>query len=406
MRLLYISYWGINDVLTKATVLPNLRILRPYFDEIYVATIERNGNQAVDFRDKGVHHVPFYSYPRLPRLAVKALDFIFFAVKLFVLVRRRKIDVVICRGSMAAAFGVFLHRVLGKPFMVESFEPHADYMADGGTWKKNGIEYKFQKWIEQQCIDQAKMLFPVTRNYLKALIAAGVAHEKMYVMPCCVELDQFQYDRQAREKIRINLKVKDHHFVGVYAGKFGDIYLDEEAFDLFKRTYEFFNNKFFLIILTPHHREDILNRLVKVGIKKELAHVDFVDHAEVPQYLSAADFAFSLIRTSPSRKYCSPIKNGEYWANGLPVLLTKGVGDDEQIIHDHHVGAILDLDADNLIIALQEVVNLLGTGRTTVAQTISRIANRYRHFDLIATGYHKILSKRVTNDVKSSSKES
>ena len=36
------------------------------------------------------------------------------------------------------------------------------------------------------------------------------------------------------------------------------------------------------------------------------------------------------VRQYPSKKYCSPIKTGEYLACGLPVIIPEGISDDYQ----------------------------------------------------------------------------
>lgn len=391
MKLLYISYWGINDVLTKATVIPNLNILRPHFTKIYFATIERTRVCDPTTPDN-VAFIPFYSITWLPRVLQKVADFVFFGIKLFWLVKAKGVDVVICRGAMAAAFGVFLQKVLGKPFIVESFEPHADYMAEGGTWAKRGIEYRFQKWVEAQTLDTARYLLPVTENYGNALKDQGVSAERIHVMPCCVDIEKFRFKEENRKKIRTELAIPDDVVVGIYVGKFGDIYLKEESFLVFRKAAEVFRNRFFLIILTPQPIEEIKEQLISVNFDLESVHIKYVDHTRVPDYLSAADFAFSLIRTSPSRKYCSPIKDGEYWANGLPILLTSGVGDDERILDENNAGAILNLAENNTESALQKIDQIMNESRISLAKRISPVAVHHRHFNIIIEGYAKIFS--------------
>lgn len=45
MKILYISYWNINDPLTVATVYPNLKVLANFdwIDQIVFVNIEREG---------------------------------------------------------------------------------------------------------------------------------------------------------------------------------------------------------------------------------------------------------------------------------------------------------------------------------------------------------------------------
>jgi glycosyltransferase involved in cell wall biosynthesis len=392
-RLLYINYWGIDDALTISTVYPNLKIIRPYCSEIYLATVERNGKKRASVPDDIVH-VPFYSATWLPRILEKVYDVTFFCFKLFFLVKKRKIDLVICRGSMAAIFGVFLNRTTGLSFMVESFEPHSDYMAEGDTWKKNGLEYRFQKWIEEQSSNRALYVMPVTHNYANFLTEKGVPSERILVMPCCVDIEKFSYNEIARMQIRKKLNIAGTAIVGVYVGKFGDIYLKKEAFTFFKQAYDFFGDSFFLIILSPQDIKEIEANLAVENFPKEKAFVSTVSHDSVPEFLSAADFSFSLVRTSPSRKYCSPVKNGEYWANGLPILLPKGVGDDEMIIRMAKAGgAIFDIDDGTIMPSLSVVKELISYGRLDLARKISPIALQHRNFEIIANGYKEVFTK-------------
>jgi glycosyltransferase involved in cell wall biosynthesis len=220
VKLLYINYWGIHDTLTEATVFPNLRILSPYFSEMHLATVERYTSKEKINIPAGVVHVPFNSATRMPKILGKIYDLIFFTIRLFLLVKRKKIEVIICRGSMAAIFGFFLNRVTNLPFMVESFEPHAEYMADSNTWSKNGIQYKFQKWIEEQSMKHAQYLMPVAYNYGDYLVEKGIPPEKIVVMPCCVDFDKFRFNEDARMMIRNKLGIKDNAVVGIYVGKY------------------------------------------------------------------------------------------------------------------------------------------------------------------------------------------
>jgi hypothetical protein len=56
--------------------------------------------------------------------------------------------------------------------------------------------------------------------------------------------------------------------------------------------------------------------------------VKFLTREQIPAYLSAADIGFVAVRQWPSKRYCSPIKTGEYLSCGLPVIVPEGVSDD------------------------------------------------------------------------------
>jgi len=401
MKLLYINYWGIKNALTEATVFPNLSILSPYFSEIILATVERKEEGKYPQIPKGVEHIPFASATKLPKFFGKIYDLIFFTGKLYSIIRKRKINILICRGSMAAIFGFLLNRLTGLPFYVESFEPHADYMADAETWSRRSIQYKFQKWIECQTVRYARCLMPVTYNYSNKLIQEGVSPERIVVMPCCVDIERFQFNQEDRFKIRKRLGIPDSAVVGIYVGKFGDLYLKEEAFVMFQKAFKVFGDRFFLIILSPQEKIEIGKNLSQVGIKTEKIFVDKVAHEVVPLYLSAADFAFSLIRPKVSSPYCSPVKNGEYWASGLPILITKGIGDDERIIHESGSGSIFDLSEESYENSLSVIRELLKEGRQLLSSRILVLAIQHRNFQIIRDGYKRLFEKRHINSSNS-----
>jgi glycosyltransferase involved in cell wall biosynthesis len=56
----------------------------------------------------------------------------------------------------------------------------------------------------------------------------------------------------------------------------------------------------------------------------------------------------------------SPTKVGEYWAAGLPVVVTPGIGDTEEIIRRERVGVVVsEFSGEAYDHALSELLNLL-----------------------------------------------
>ncbi|WP_161890254.1 glycosyltransferase family protein [Pontibacter russatus] len=173
--------------------------------------------------------------------------------------------------------------------------------------------------------------------------------------------------------------------VGIYVGKYGGLYYDQEAFYLYKRCLETIPG-FRLIILSPHPQEEILQHLGQSGIDKAKVYITSVPHAEVPVYLSAADFAFATYKPGPSKRFLSPIKTGEYWANGLPVLLTEGVGDDSDIIKCEGGGATFNLREEGSVErALEKIQQILKD--PAHRQEIPRLAQKYRSPERIREAY-------------------
>jgi hypothetical protein len=394
MKLLFISYWGIDEGLSEATVIPHLKILAGFkhVEKVIFCSIERTGSQTRFSENPKVIHVPLISKNLGNIFLTKAGDFVLFPRRLESLCREHQIDLMICRSSLAGALGYRVFKRTGIPYVVESFEPHAEYMMESRTWNKFGYRAWIQQRLERLQKETASFLLPVSSHYTQRLIQEGVNQSRIMTLPCCISVDEFAFNEASRSQKRNELKIRGTDIVGIYAGKYGDIYYTDEAYDLYKEAFNFFQEKFRLILLTGENQESLRQELSKRDIPLDRVWIGKIAHAEVPLFLSAADFAFSTVRPSPSRIYCSPIKNGEYWANGLPILLEPGIGEDSDIVTKEGGGVILHRAEPQK--GFQSLLdNYISKGRQAVAQEIEPVGRRHRGMDLIQQGYAAMLMK-------------
>jgi len=392
LTILYISYWGVNEGITLATVIPHLKILSSFVevDHVVFCSIERYGDEFKFTHDK-IEHIPFVSENRCSTILTKTSDYVTFQRKLNSVCESMAVDKIICRSALAGIFGYRLWKKFDIPYIVESFEPHAEYMIEARAWPRFGLRSLIQQRAESLQKETASFLFPVSKNYEQRLLKEGVDAQRIITVPCCVSVDQFEFNQDLRAEIRIKLEIPDNGIVGIYIGKYGDIYHSSDAYDLYRKAFDFFKARFHLIILTSDDHVKLESELLSRQIPIERVFVSKVQHEEVPAYLSASDFAFSTIKPSPSRIYCSPIKNGEYWANGLPVLTELGIGEDSGIIVEEGGGIILDiLNPDQSFELL--VDKHLRYDRVRMAESIKQIAIKHRHFDLVRQAYKKMIS--------------
>jgi glycosyltransferase involved in cell wall biosynthesis len=389
MNLLFLSYWSIQEGLTKSTVIPNVQILAGFdqVDRIMLVTLERGKNPGQSVIHPKITHYPIRAGSLAVPLLDKIIDFYRIPRILSHLAGQFKIQKMIARGSPAGALAYLTWKRNGISFYVESFEPHADYMLESLVWKKWGLRYLFQKVWELKIKNQSAGLITVSQNYKTQLIKEGFVNIPVQVAPCGVNTDKFRYHPKDRISIRNQYHISSRTVTGIYVGKFGDIYYDLEAFELFKITFDFFKGEFFLIILTPDSYQKTKNKLKDAGFPLQNLIIQKVEHAKVPQYLSAADFGYATIRKSPSKIFCSPVKTGEYWANGLPVLLTEGVGDECNYLESFRGGALLNIN--DPIPALEKMKSLLLD--PDLRNYIPELAKKYRSFDQVTHAYRKIL---------------
>ena len=393
MTIVYLSYWQINDPLTISSAFPVLKHLlaRDEIDKILLCTIERgNYDSSVlkkYFAGKNIVHIPLFSFDLGVSLLTKLGDFFFFPKKIIKLIKNEQANLLIARSSLAGAIALLVHKRVNIPFFVESFEPHADYMLESEVWSKFGIRYLLQKRWEKRQMELSHALMPVSENYQNYLIKEGVDIDKIRVVPCVLDHTKFEFKKEIGSETRLKIGFKNTDIVGIYVGKFGGIYYDDDAYKVFFLAQKFFGEDFRLILLTPEKKDKVMAKLKKHDFLIKNAYVDFVDISLVSNYLSASTFAFSTIKPSKSRKFCSPIKNGEYWANGLPILSPDGIGDDSEIIKKECGGSIFDLnDSENILHALNKIKKIIE--EENHRKRISEISVKHRSLQYINEAYN------------------
>lgn len=102
-----------------------------------------------------------------------------------------------------------------------------------------------------------------------------------------------------------------------------------------------------MVLLSPNPEEEVKQYISQFQLPADRILHTLAAHSEVPDYLHGADFAFATYKPSPTKRYLSPIKVGEYWASGLPVMITRGVGDETEIIPQQGGGVLIDPEQPN-----------------------------------------------------------
>lgn len=341
MKIFFIVPWPAASALACATALPNLALLCAddrvtqvrYFTPEAVAGI-------MPQTEPKLLHQPVVS-PAGGGLSGYARRYAAMRRAVLGTARRDRPDLVICRGAPAGIFGHLLHRHFKVPYVVESFEPHADYMVQSGTWHPLGIKCLIQRVWERMVMRSAHALITVSQGYADYLASRhGVFRERLMTVPCGVDLTTFRPAPDARATLRARLGIGDACCV-VYLGKFGGIYHDVSVLRTLAVLREAVDD-LHVLLLTPDDPEPARNILRAEGFADRRVSVLSVPHSRVADHLAAADIAVSFINSGPWSFACSPIKHGEYWAAGLPVLMPAGIGDESRWLLARGAGAFVD----------------------------------------------------------------
>jgi len=392
--MLFFSYWSLDEPLTRATVIPTLEMVLSHgmVDRVVLCTMERHASAGQDpqFHDTRIKHIPFRSLPFGPKVIGRSLDVLRTVPRMMRAARREHAGFIMARGVVAGGFAHFAAQRTGLPYAVDYFEPHADYMADTGVWRKGGILYRALRWSIARQLCTARFQVTVTHNYHDRLIAMGANADRLLVAPCPVDIERMRFDANARERTRSELGWEDA-IIGIYVGKFGGLYHREAAYKAFAETQRRIGARYAQIILSSEPLDHVIDGLRNAGFDTRRVLVRYVQHAGVSAYSSASDFAFAPYKATPSSACISPMKIGEYWANGLPVLLTRGVGDDSGIVAcEPFAGALFDPLGDDLFDALDRVMAMIA--RPGQRASTSLLAQRYRSMDITREVYQRVLS--------------
>jgi glycosyltransferase involved in cell wall biosynthesis len=277
--------------------------------------------------------------------------------------------------------GTLLACYTRRRLIIDSYEPHAEAMVENGSWKPNSIAFRVLMYFEKKQTRRAAYLICATEG-MKTYARQKYGHRKdnFFVKPACVDLELFSEKKRKNTKLLAELGLVGK-IVCVYAGKFGGIYLDREVFAFFAASQRLWKDNFHVLLLTNHPKDELKSFAAAEGFDIKALTTRFVAHQEIPDYMGLGDFAITPVKPVPTKRYCTPIKNGEYWALGLPVVTTPNISDDSEIIVANGAGCVIHtLDTPGYDQALSTIQEILKNDRTQTYARVRPLAEKYRDF--------------------------
>jgi glycosyltransferase involved in cell wall biosynthesis len=204
-----------------------------------------------------------------------------------------------------------------------------------------------KSWISSQLelreSRRADRLSTVSEN-LRAYLENETSRDNIVVIPSCFNEHSFYFDPEARKGIRAALGLTEQSVLLCYSGGTSAWQRIDDIISLFKRVCSADRRCRVLILTTS--QEEVTRRIREAQFPNGQATVQGCHHKEVHRYLSAADIGFIMRHDTTVNNVASPVKVGEYLACGLPVVLTRGIGDYSEILPMVGVGLLLDETTD------------------------------------------------------------
>jgi len=404
-NILVLTYWSYNDALIQTYTLPYIRIIRKIISpksKLYLVTFDNHnypiGKQQEkkikqELFNEGIRWIRFHYFP----LGIKPILFAPFQfLKLLAICFSQKIHFIHAWCTPAGMLGYLLSKSTGISLIVDSYEPHAEAMVENGTWKKNAMAFNLLFYFEKKMSQHANAVIACVNNMKEyARQKYAVEFKRFYVKPAGVNLEQFSSANRKKTELLKKFGF-ENKIICVYAGKFGGIYLTKEVFDFFETAHEYWKDKFKILILTSHTKKEIKEYSQKSALDHNIITQLFVSHNEIADYMGLADFAITSVKPVQTKRYCSPIKDGEHWALGLPVVITPNISEDSGLIEQFDAGSIIEsFDKESYLKSVKKIDQLLSS--FTIEELYKKIrplAEKYRNFSIAEKVYKKIYSEK------------
>ena len=247
-------------------------------------------------------------------------------------VKSQNIQTVIARSTMPALLSLLVLKQLkslGCEVIFDADGLPIQERLDSRNLRKGSVLHQVLVGIEQRILVQSDKILVRTQQSIawhQAQIAS-LSRDKFYQVGNGRDPGKFFFDPAKREVMRSSLGV-DKELILIHTGSVGPGYALDVLFNLLLNLHQQ-QLDFQMIFLARDSA--YLKELIPPPIfsKVKVLQVDF---EEVPDYLMAADVGIGLRLVSAGAKGLLPIKVGEYMMCGLPMLLSKGVGDLDLIL--------------------------------------------------------------------------
>lgn len=205
-------------------------------------------------------------------------------------------------------------------------------------------EYKFRllKLKESWLIKYSNHVFCVS-NTLKAYYLEKyrkVNPEKLTVVPCAADSDDFYFNNSERQSMRKEFNLIDKKVL-LYSGRLDKSWdIPEDIFKFYIELSSYIDN-LILFILSPD--KEIANKLIKkFNLNQNNVIVKTDSYQNVRKYLNMVDYGLLLREDAVMNHVSSPTKFAEYLLCGLPVFMSDTVYDFSKLINDSGYGLVVE----------------------------------------------------------------
>lgn len=320
-RVFYVSYDGIGEPLGRSQVLAYLARLSADYALTLVSFEKPDADRhalSAELAALGIEWRPL-GYHRRPPVLSTLLDVVAGVRQLRAASRTGHPTIVHVRSYVPALIALLAQRWTGGRLLFDIRGFWADERTEGGIWPEGGTLYRIAKRCERWFFAEADAVVTLTHASVPQVRQwVGDRDIPIVVIPTCTDVGRFA-GASARES--------GPH--AIWCGSIGTWY----RFDLVPALAR------------------ALGLELDVITRQTVQALEFLDGApalvrslapsEVPGAMHAGDIGLCLCKASFSKIASAPTRFAEHLAAGMPVIVTRGIGDLEMLVEQHRVGVVL-----------------------------------------------------------------
>lgn len=223
-----------------------------------------------------------------------------------------------------------------------------------GNWKASDLGVKILRRLENKLLRESDQIVVVSEFFKKYIVNKFSANIHNLDEKITVINNKTRLQDSLSAGSLIDLKVPDK-IISVYSGSAAYWQNVDGIFEFFRQSIAVFPN----IELRVVSYDNSVFQKYMMENKEVAGHLTVINSNsdEVKSHLSECNFGILLREDNLINNVASPLKFGEYLAAGLPVLVSRGIGDTEEIIRKYNVGVVLE--DKNYKEALMKMMDLL-----------------------------------------------
>ncbi len=359
-RILFISDSSITNPVLQSQGLPLMKRLLNDFN-FYFITFERekeykkNQEFLTQIKNDGYNFINFFQikikkYKIIPQWISY---YIYGFIEIVKIIKKNKIDILHARSLPPAVLCMLVKIFLFSriSFIYDNRGVVIDELILMGQWKAESFRVKIFRNLERKVLKRADSIIVVS-NYFKGFLLKKF--NNIHGLESKIDVIPNRTIIKSNNESEIISKKINEKTICVYSGSAAVWQNIPKLINFIHIAVQTYSNIIFKIYT---YEKKLLEQYLIDSI--DLCRLTIIEASpkEVYHKLSEANFGLLIRDNNLINNVASPLKFAEYLAAGVPIMISEGVGDSEEIIKKYEIGTIIK--NDNYLLALKEMMNLL-----------------------------------------------